>query len=347
MGLGRGIHNVRTVIYTNDEQFAELQSDWNSLLEKSYATTLFSTWDWLYTWWSVYRPGELFVVGVYRDDKLIGIAPWYVDSRLTVRGIGCVEVTDYYDLIIDRNHIPEVMQCFCDVLVQNDELVGLNLCNIPANSPTLQHLTDRLHNSEFLIQCEQLEVCPVIDLPDTWSEYLQQLDKKQRHEIRRKLRRASGAMEISHYTVDGRHHRDLNAELEQFFSLMEASDPQKSVFLDDPENVAFFKAIAKIAYEKNWLQLDFLKFNDEYVSAYFNFSYRKRLYIYNSGLAYEPYGHLSPGIVLLARVIENAIKDDIEVVDFLRGDETYKYRMGGKDTAVFSLTAALPSKQGV
>ena len=336
---------VQTVIYTHDSGFTELKPSWNLLRERSYASTLFSTWEWLATWWSVYQPGDLFIVAVYDASELIGIAPWYINQRNKICGIGCVDVTDYYDLIIREDRIADVMQCFCDVLIESSQLDGICLCNIPAASPTLRHLSNHLQKHQFAIHCDELDVCPIITLPASWSEYLQQLDKKQRHEIRRKLRRAFGAgVDINHYTVNETH--DLAVEMDHFFALMAASDPEKAGFLEDPYNVDFFKRISRIAHDKGWLQLDFLKFNDQYVSAYFNFRFNNRLYVYNSGLSYESYGHLSPGIVLLSRVIENAIEEGMEAVDFLRGDEQYKYRMGGKDTHVYSLAAALTSRHG-
>jgi CelD/BcsL family acetyltransferase involved in cellulose biosynthesis len=59
--------------------------------------------------------------------------------------------------------------------------------------------------------------------------------------------------------------------------------------------------------------------------------------VYNSGLDPAVYGHLSPGIVLLARLVEYAIDTERTVFDFLRGDEPYKYDMGGQDTQVYRM----------
>jgi CelD/BcsL family acetyltransferase involved in cellulose biosynthesis len=41
---------------------------------------------------------------------------------------------------------------------------------------------------------------------------------------------------------------------------------------------------------------------------------------------------LSAGIVLVARMIEDAVGRGYTEFDFLRGDEQYKYRLGAKDT---------------
>jgi CelD/BcsL family acetyltransferase involved in cellulose biosynthesis len=91
--------------------------------------------------------------------------------------------------------------------------------------------------------------------------------------------------------------------------------------------------------KRGWLQLNFLVVNDTPVATYLNFDYNDHILVYNSGLDPAEYGHLSPGIVLLAYTIEHAIELKRDVFDFLRGDEQYKYRMGGTDTSVMNLRA--------
>jgi CelD/BcsL family acetyltransferase involved in cellulose biosynthesis len=189
-----------------------------------------------------------------------------------------------------------------------------------------------------MVTVTQQEVCPVIDLPNDWEAYLSALDKKNRHELRRKIRRAEGGTEKVDWYIVGPSH-NINEELERFLALMAASQYDKANFLSDEQNLSFFKKIAVVAYHNNWLQLNFLRINDKAAAAYLNFIYEDRVLVYNSGLSPEEYGHLSPGIVLLAYNIRHAIETGHKLFDFLRGNETYKYRMGGKDTSVFMLRA--------
>jgi len=183
-----------------------------------------------------------------------------------------------------------------------------------------------------------LDVCPVIDLPDDWGEYLSQLDKKQRHEVRRKLRRIHGASkEVDWYIVNEQH--DLGSEIACFMHLMAASDPEKAEFLRNEQNVTFFQNMVPLMLDRGWLHMIFLTIDDVRVAAYINFVYDNRVFVYNSGLNHEEYGQLSPGIVLLAYDIQYAIEHGYDKYDFLRGDEIYKYRMGGQDTPVMNIVA--------
>jgi CelD/BcsL family acetyltransferase involved in cellulose biosynthesis len=120
---------------------------------------------------------------------------------------------------------------------------------------------------------------------------------------------------------------------------MAASHPAKAKFLEDPQNMAFFRAIAPITAACGWLQLTFLTVDGVPAAGYLNFDYNNRILVYNSGLLPEGYAHLSPGIVLLTYNIRYAIEHGRKAFDFLRGNEEYKYRMGGVDQPVMALEA--------
>jgi CelD/BcsL family acetyltransferase involved in cellulose biosynthesis len=67
-----------------------------------------------------------------------------------------------------------------------------------------------------------------------------------------------------------------------------------------------------------------------------HFDYGNRIWVYNSGIN-PAYLDLSPGWVLLGRTIQWGIENGREALDFMRGDEIYKYRLGGVDRNVLRL----------
>ncbi len=335
---------MKLTAYNQPELFADLEPEWNALLSRSQSDRVFSTWEWQSTWWMAYKPGELWVI-TCRDatDRLVGLAPWFIDSTekygRVVRPIGCVEVTDYLDVIIDKDCQREVYEAFAAFAKDNAQHFDLiNLCNLPEASPTYTDFAPALEQQGFSAQLTQQEVCPVIQLPDEWEAYFELLDKKQRHELRRKLRRAEGATEkIDWYIVDETH--NLQDEMQKFLHLMGSSQYDKAKFLEDPQNMAFFMAVVPLIFKKGWLQLSFLTVDGEPSASYLNFLYGDSVQVYNSGLLPDKYGHLSAGIILLAHNIRTAIEKGYKVFDFLRGNEIYKFRMGGQETRVFMLTA--------
>jgi CelD/BcsL family acetyltransferase involved in cellulose biosynthesis len=322
--------------------FQELAPEWDELLHRSVTDVIFLTVEWQSTWWESYNAGELLIF-TCRDerDRLLGIAPWFIHDlrgERVVRTIGCVDVTDYVDVIVDKAFLQPVLACFAAVLNENSaKFDRINFCNIPEASPTLSVFPELLRSCQFEVDVVLQEVCPVIALPATWDAYLESLDKKQRHEIRRKLRRAESEvdLEIEALTAPA----DVNTKIDTFLHLMASSQPAKAEFLRDAGNARFFRSIVQAVSERGWLRMSFLKVNGEPAAAYCDFIYRGKVLVYNSGLLIDKYAHLSTGIVLLAQNIRWAIENGYQVFDFLRGNETYKYRMGGQDTRVFKLMA--------
>jgi CelD/BcsL family acetyltransferase involved in cellulose biosynthesis len=60
-------------------------------------------------------------------------------------------------------------------------------------------------------------------------------------------------------------------------------------------------------------------------------------YLYNS--AFDPtLREASPGVVLMASLIESAIEAARDVFDFLKGDEAYKYRLGAGERLLYTVS---------
>ncbi|HXV19766.1 MAG TPA: hypothetical protein VD811_02105, partial [Desulfuromonadales bacterium] len=71
----------RIEIIDSLDAWKRLAVDWNHLLDGSVSNTVFLTWEWLFSWAECYlnENRKLFIIGVYRDLELVGIAPWYVN----------------------------------------------------------------------------------------------------------------------------------------------------------------------------------------------------------------------------------------------------------------------------
>ena len=64
-------------------EFTDIQEDWDSLYKQCDQATIFSSWDWMYTWWEVFKSQlktELFIICLYDKDNLVGIAPFHIVS---------------------------------------------------------------------------------------------------------------------------------------------------------------------------------------------------------------------------------------------------------------------------
>jgi CelD/BcsL family acetyltransferase involved in cellulose biosynthesis len=183
-------------------------------------------------------------------------------------------------------------------------------------------------------ELQRLPPCPVVSLEGGWEAYLARLEKKQRHELRRKLRRADDHPEKVEMRIVSPA-QDVGSEMESFLGLMALGDA-KARFLQ-PAMRRQFVALTHEAHRCGCLNLAFLDVGGVPAAAYWSFDYGNRLWVYNSGLN-PAYSSLSPGWVLLGRLIQWAIDAGRTELDFLRGDEDYKYRLGGVERAIFRLT---------
>ena len=246
-----------------------------------------------------------------------------------------MEETDYLDLITKEDHAEAAWKATFEQLLQPDIPAWneFDLCNIPSNSPTrliVPQLTAQLGLS---LNETVSEVCPIIPLPESFEAYLLQIDSKQRREIKRKLRRATGA-EATLRVVGPED--DIEQAVEDFLDLLQRSTYEKRDWLN-AGRTALFHETAVSAQKAGTLQLMFMEVNGRYAATLFNFAYKNRIWVYNSGLDTSAFGNLSLGVVISAKAIEHAIQNGYTEFDFLRGDEQYKYRFGAKDTEIYRL----------
>jgi CelD/BcsL family acetyltransferase involved in cellulose biosynthesis len=342
-----GVTKLYSQVYgpqSSPSGFSVLQGEWNSLLKRSRFDNFFSTYEWQTTWWENLGTGDLWIVAFRRRDTqaLVGIAPLYLITvasgpdagKRQLNLVGCIEVSDYLDLIIEQGWEPAV---YAQLLawLQSDAAPPwdiFDLCNLPEVSATYRDLAALYATSGFDVEVFQEDTAPQFALPRRFEDYLQeQVDKKQRHEIRRKQRRAEREAATGLMLV-GRQHV-LEAEVDDFVVLQRASRADKAEFMT-PEMRRFFLAVARRTLDMGVLRLFFLTINGEKAATMFAFEYNRRFWLYNSG--YDPQAHaqLSPGWVLLAYVIEYAIASGCTVFDFMQGNEEYKYRFGAQDYKV-------------
>jgi CelD/BcsL family acetyltransferase involved in cellulose biosynthesis len=332
--------SVRAELHTTPAVFDLLAGEWNSLLDPRRSDNLFTGWYWQRIWWEHLGRGTLCVVTI-RDGEgaLRGIGPWFVeetDGRRIVRFIGCEEVSDYLDFLLMPGHEEEALGALLDFMLSGEapEWDSFELCNIPQDSMTLDLLPQLAEARGLTTEVIVADVCPVVPLEGTYEDYLAGLDKKQRHELRRKRRRAEGHP-VDWYIVGQEH--DLDAEIDRFLALMAMSTGEKADFLKQPGHRAFFREMGKVMFEQGRLELIFLTVGGSPAATMWQFTCGERTLLYNSGLNQADYAFLSPGIVLLTHSIEDAIRRGMKKYDFLRGDEAYKYRMGGVATTVHTI----------
>jgi CelD/BcsL family acetyltransferase involved in cellulose biosynthesis len=175
------------------------------------------------------------------------------------------------------------------------------------------------------------ETCPALDLPGDWDTYLARLGKKDRHEIRRKLRRIEERDDPIRWTV-GAEGPELAAALEEFLELHRLSGVAKAEFMT-PAMEAFFRGLLAAFAGTGQIEIATLYVAETPAAAYLSFRAGASLLLYNSG--YDPaFSDIGAGFALVIYRIRGAIEQGLGRIDFLRGDERYKYDLGASDNFI-------------
>ncbi len=331
-------------LHTSFDTLAPLAEAWDRLLSESITDVPFLRFHYQRDWWThlgggEWKKGDLTVVTAHEGERLIGIAPLFFtpnrETRPALMFVGSIEISDYLDLIVRPDDLPRFLNGLLDFLASRLPHAWrvLDLYNLPQTSPTLPALEAEAARRVWTCTSQVYQPTPYIPLPSDFEAYLVSIDKKQRHEIRRKLRRAAEHDPPVHwYLVQDE--STLDTEIDDFFDLM-CQDSEKEKFLTQAMRRQM-RAIAHTALRGGWLWLAFLKVGQEKAAAAFNFDYGNRLWGYNSGVNRQ-FLDLSPGWVLLAHTLKWACEHGRSEFDFMRGNEEYKYRFGARDRWVMRL----------
>lgn len=193
--------------------------------------------------------------------------------------------------------------------------------------------------NDWEVHREREDVCPVVTLPagGSWDDYLATLDKKARHEIRRKVRRAEGAGEVR-FSLS-----PLTAEtVERFIALHQARWGADGLFPDTEggdRSRRFLHRLTELEAAEGstaMLQLGLVHVGERLIFASAGFDDGQTCFFYNAGMDPEA-RELSPGVTGAAAYIRDRLVAGRTRFDFLRGDETYKYEWGAIDEPIHRL----------
>ncbi|MEC8048137.1 MAG: GNAT family N-acetyltransferase [Chloroflexota bacterium] len=294
-----------------DKFDAELEKLWTSLEVKD--DNPFLNYEINKTWFNIF--GENSNLKIFSDNKNF-IAPMYFQKNVAYF-CGGQDLFDYHDLISNQKVNKESIKQLFNEILENVNLIELK--SIVSGSKLHKFASEI--EKEYEVNYINEDVCPIISLPDTFENYLLQLSKKNRHEIRRKIRKFENNLEFEIIETD---ESNVDEHLLEFLRLMKLN-PEKRNFLNQ-SRIEFMSKIIKYAILSNIGNLTFIKIENEMVATSFEFKNNDKLFVYNSGYN-DNYSEYSVGLLNHIYNIKNKISE-YKFIDFLRGPEEYKYRIG-------------------
>jgi CelD/BcsL family acetyltransferase involved in cellulose biosynthesis len=326
---------MKVDVLTNWSALDEIR--WNGLLDQAKVPSVFLSWQWQTHWARAFAAESAIhlLTAIDDDGRLRGLLPLYEAEPGRFRFLGGIDVSDYLDVIAVAGVEEEVWQALLQHrATQPDEW---DLHAIRAASPTMALVPSLVSAHGLRATVAREERCPVLSLPASWEEYLARLPGKDRHELKRKVRKLErempGASVRSHADPEG-----WDAALTDFLKLHRLSKVGKARFMDERME-RFFRDSTLALAQAGWARLWYLESQGAPVASFLCVEYAGTVGLYNSG--FDPaHAPLAPGIVLLAHVIMDAIARGIPTFDFLRGEEPYKQGFGPVPEDLFNVRIA-------
>ncbi len=316
------------------EPLTNLNEYWKNSIPLGW-DCLFMLPPWLGAWWPYFgrsRDTRLYVAR--QGDTIVGIAPLAVSGD-TARIVSDSDLIDYSDFIIapskERVFFAALFEC-----MMKENIRHIDMPRVRADSPTISYL-QAYSPDGWEPSFAPVDVFYEMDLPDSWEGYLDSLSAKERHEIRRKIRRLDSFGQTGFRVISDR--KDIPESMDSFIRLFRSNRIEKKEFMTG-DRESFFRSLAVGMADAVFLKLFLLDIESVPVAATMCFEYGSSVYLYNNGYDLR-FGHLSVGLLSKVFSIRESIRPGRTKFKFLRGSETYKGRLGGHPVSLLHCSARL------
>ncbi len=310
-----------------------LKEEWNRLADTIAGTPIFLTWLWVKTWWEHFGHDRQLWLLTARDKlgNLKGIAPWVRENTrygfLSLRAIGFIgfDVVQpaHLNIIAPASELERVFCTFFDyVLSQSKHWDILRFASVSQDSPINNFLTKAGGRPR---EGEQI-TSPYISFSGNWEDYLQTRSKKLRRNLKyfRSRLEADHPGEVSFSQIN--EPQAIRASLEKLgeFSRNRWHSKGEMTGFDYSTYINFHQNIALNAHQAGWLRLYALLVAQRVIAVFYAYRYQDRIYAYQMAFDSE-WGKYSPGRLLVAHVLQASIQENAKELDWLSGDEEYKF----------------------
>jgi CelD/BcsL family acetyltransferase involved in cellulose biosynthesis len=348
--------SVRVV--TSEPEFAGLEASWSELHARCVDRSVFLSHEWVYSWWTAYRPrAELAIVVVEDGGRPVGIAPMMItDERragFTVRVLrfigdaneatGHIRETDHIGLIVAGEARAEVVHMLL-AAVARLRWDAAEFNQVPEASETTRELL--AWTALMKLACEiEVVPCPVRRLPSTYEALLASLPSRLRTSVRSSRRK----LQQQHAFEFGLHVREdaLDEALATFFRNHESrwrGKGQEGAFVH-PARRLFYALLTPRLLRRGWLRFFHLTLDGRVVAQQYCFAVDGTVMLLQEGFDFA-HAQDNVGNVLRACVFEHLIESGAECYDFLAGDSRHKQSWSDGVVNDLRIACARPTWRG-
>lgn len=317
-------------------QFEQLNPEWNDLLHRSSADTVFLTWEWVHSCgeavdWDL----QPFVIIVRNDaGVLVGVAPLYLKKYRLLRLIpirliqfltGVVEGSEYFDFIVDKNYENEVYPLIMSALLERQsEWDCVFIRKIAGWTGARERILGACRTSSTQAN-ERVLPFSAISLPDDSPSFSKMLSSRKRGQLRKEIKQAFMPHDARILMCETEHEipKFIDALLKLHFFRWQLRG-EEGAFKGSPVEVRFYRKFLPLALCNNWLRFVALDDGIRFRASQIGYVYKNIFSSIQEG--FDPTYTKGVGNALRGQVIEKCIDDGIHEYDFLGGYSDHKRR---------------------
>lgn len=310
--------------FTSIEELQSIQDEWRDLWHRDRRATPFQSPDWVLPWHRHFGSGEVFTVVARDDGRIDGLLPTLIlrDDDDPSESLGMIlgsGNTDYLDVLIDGADAGAML-----ARLAATDCAMWDLQQLRESSPLLNAAVP---DCEDMI--EQHDACLVMSLENAGDELQNVTSTHFRKKLRyyRKSLARDRELRFETPTVD-----TIDSFMDALFELHAARWKVRGLpgMLAADVDQSFHREVARCMLRSGALRMYAMRVDERIVAVFYGFAHHATVYYYLSG--YDPsLEKMSPGTVIVAHAITEAVRGGATSFDFLRGAEDYKYAWGAKD----------------
>ena len=319
------------------------QDPWDALAAATPWSTPFSAWAYHAAWWEAYganaadetlvvldpgRPGGSAPIAILPLMRRHVVEPGDAETHTELRHapletaaalpsgasviyMGATYHGDYATVLAPAAQLPDVAPALVNHLATSTAAWdAMDLRRLRCGDPAADALADAFRaqadGQGWRVLLEREDVCPVATIPEgaDFDGFLATLGKKERHEIRRKIRRAEASGEV----ILAESSNPLS-DLDHFIDLHQRRWGAAGLVPSTPggeQSRSFLRRLFERFGPGGPLRLSFLSVGSQRIAAGLHFETPDALLYYNAGVDPEA-SHLSPGVLLVAGYVRRAI----------------------------------------
>jgi len=308
-------------------EFDGARTEWNELLERSACDSVFLRWEWIHTWWDIFKKDrKLFILAARLDGRLVGIAPLCIDQNShfgpKILKMCADDVSpDYMDIFAEPGRESEVARdvahYITDCAFEWDMIV---MDNLRAESPLL---SERSLFGDYAVMKQVSQICPYVRIAGSFDGYYKERPELVSYSLPKKLKKLRDEIQVIHRIVqdEGARAKGL-ADLFMLHEKRTRATKVRSNFLS-ADTKRFHDALSRFFLKEGLLNFHLLYSGETAIAARYGFTYKKKMFSYQSGFDPE-WKKRSVGAVMVYLVLEDAFNNRLVEFDFLKGAESYK-----------------------